>query len=292
MLICEGVTLRALTWALIVAGAVGVPRCSSAGERTDELAMPAAEQHMADGETAMAQADYPTAIAHFKVAVELAPTKPGPHLMLGLAYAASNDCAAAVPELEMYFNLKKSDHRPTAARALDDCLARLKPPPGSSSGSTSAPPTSSQTTETTPSRPALPAAVLATPPLAARAVESRAATLHPRRRVATWVVGGVGLGLLAGSLAAGLLANADYNRLSSSCAPDGSCSLAVLPDAHNLIDSGRAAGTASDVLLGIGGAAVVTSVVLFFVEGRHRGAQHASTRQSITDGPRSDPVLR
>jgi hypothetical protein len=99
---------------------------ASAGSRADELAVQA-EQHMADGETALSKAEYPTAIAHFRAAAVLAPDKPGPHLMLGLAFAASGDCRSAVSELELYTKLKKGDPRPAAVKALGDCRAKLAP---------------------------------------------------------------------------------------------------------------------------------------------------------------------
>lgn len=90
-----------------------------------------------------------------------------------------------------------------------------------------------------------------------------------KHRVATWVVGGAGVALLAGSLVAGLVADSQYNTLKNSCGADGACSTVTLPNAQSLIDSGHAAGLAADVMLAVGIAAVVAGVVLFFVEGRH-----------------------
>ena len=96
-----------------------------------------------------------------------------------------------------------------------------------------------------------------------------APSLFERHRVATWAVAGGGVALLAGSLIAGLVAHSRYGDLSGHCATDGSCNSTTVPNAQGWIDSGHAAGVASDALLGVGLAAVVTGVVLFFVEGRH-----------------------
>ncbi len=87
-----------------------------------------AEHHLAKGKQALSEADYPTAIAHFKSAVALAPSKPASHLMLGLALSASNDCASAIPELEQYLKLQTTDLHPEARRTLDGCRARAAPP--------------------------------------------------------------------------------------------------------------------------------------------------------------------
>lgn len=93
--------------------------------------------------------------------------------------------------------------------------------------------------------------------------------LFKRHRVATWIVGGTGVALLGGALIAGLAADGHYSYLGAHCAADGGCSATGVPDAQARIDSGRPAGIASDVLLGVGLAAVAASAALFFLEGRH-----------------------
>lgn len=107
-----------------------------------------------------------------------------------------------------------------------------------------------------------------------------------RHRIATWAVGGAGVGLLAGSLIAGLIANSRYGTLKSGCATDGTCNVATLPNAQSLIDGVHSAGLASDVLLGVGLAAVVGGVILFFVEGRHPAERHAAWRLAPSLGAR------
>jgi tetratricopeptide (TPR) repeat protein len=86
-----------------------------------------------------------------------------------------------------------------------------------------------------------------------------------RKRVATWVVGGIGVGLLAAALGTGVASQLDYNDLSSKCMAN-MCD----PSEQKKIDSGKRLAIATDVLWPIGAAAVVTGVVLFFVEGRHK----------------------
>lgn len=300
---------------LLIAIAVIVGVAGHATRARGENLAAQAEQHMAKGDAAMSQADYPAAIAHFKAAADLATGKPGPHLMLGLAYAASSACELAVPELELYFKLKKSDHRPAAVLALSDCRARLAPPPAPAPvvappepvaptiATRPEPPTPVVTLPPTePAKPP-PSPVVAPPttqpsthpspiitpstaPPASSSSTIRESTvdnrtvppLRHRHRVATWVVGGVGLGILAGSLAAMLVANAQYSTLNTVCDPSGSCNSASVPNAQNLIDSGRAAGRASDALLGVGLVAVAVGVVLFFVEGRHPTARKVASR--------------
>lgn len=97
---------------------------------------------------------------------------------------------------------------------------------------------------------------------------------RPRRRLYTWIVGGAGAALLVGALAAGLVAHSRYGDLQSNCAPDGACDAATVPNAQSWIDSGKAAALTSDVLLGVGAAAVVAGTVLYFVEGRRPSERH------------------
>ncbi len=100
-------------------------------------------------------------------------------------------------------------------------------------------------------------------------------SLSARRRLYTWIVGGTGAALLVGALAAGIVAHGRYGDLQSNCAPDGACDVVKVPDAQGLIDGGKASSLASDVLLGVGVAAVAAGVVLYFVEGRRLAERRA-----------------
>lgn len=96
-----------------------------------------------------------------------------------------------------------------------------------------------------------------------------------RRRIYTWIAGGAGAALLVGSIAAGLVAHSRHDDLQSNCTPDGACDAATIPDAQSWIGSGKAAALTSDVLLGVGAAAVAAGAVLYFVEGRRPTGRRA-----------------
>lgn len=108
-------------------------------------------------------------------------------------------------------------------------------------------------------QPATPPPVAAPPPVVP----------PPARRshVPSFVVGGVGLGLLLAALGTGVTAHLAYNDVASKCDPSLVCNGndTALVNEKNL---GHALTISTDVLLGIGGAALVTGVVLFIVEMR------------------------
>lgn len=85
-----------------------------------------------------------------------------------------------------------------------------------------------------------------------------------RHRRWTWIVGGVGLGVLAAALGTGIASQLSYNDLGSKCLNDV-CTSGL----SGQIDSGKQLALATDVLWPIGAAAMVTAIVLFVVEGRH-----------------------
>jgi tetratricopeptide (TPR) repeat protein len=86
----------------------------------------------------------------------------------------------------------------------------------------------------------------------------------PRARVATWVVGGLGVGLLLGAVASGTVAYVRYNNLQNDCGGGFSCPNVADLDARKT--AGKNAALATDVLWPIGVAAVVTAIVLYFYE--------------------------
>jgi tetratricopeptide (TPR) repeat protein len=101
----------------------------------------------------------------------------------------------------------------------------------------------------------------------------------PRARVATWVVGGLGVGLLLGAVASGTVAYVRYNNLQNDCGGGFSCPNVANLDARK--SAGKAATTATDVLWPIGAAAVVTAIVLYFYE-----VKKPASRASL------EPVIR
>ena len=74
----------------------------------------------------------------------------------------------------------------------------------------------------------------------------------PRRHVASWIVGGIGAGLLVAALGTGVTAHLAYNDLVTKCGGfvcnGGNQSL------RNEAGFGRALTISTDVLLGVGGA--------------------------------------
>lgn len=78
-----------------------------------------------------------------------------------------------------------------------------------------------------------------------------------------FVVMGAGGGVLVGGLVAALLSRGARSDLDALCASDGACP----PDSNweSLRDKGQRSARAADVLIGVGAAAAVTGVVLYFV---------------------------
>ncbi|MGZ3440919.1 MAG: tetratricopeptide repeat protein [Polyangia bacterium] len=114
------------------------------------------------------------------------------------------------------------------------------------------------------------------PPVAQPApAVSTAPSPHARTRRYTWIVGGIGAAVLVAALGTGVASQLQYNDLESKCS-GGTCDPATVANAQGKIDGGKRLALATDVLWPIGAAAVVTAVVLFFVEGRHADKHAAS----------------
>jgi tetratricopeptide (TPR) repeat protein len=92
----------------------------------------------------------------------------------------------------------------------------------------------------------------------------------PRRHVASWIVGGIGAGLLIAALGTGVTAHLTYNDLFMKCGGTVcSASDQTLRDEESF---GRALTISTDVLLAVGGATLVAGVILFIVEARKKPA--------------------
>ena len=105
--------------------------------------------------------------------------------------------------------------------------------------------------------------VVAPPPVAAPA---------PRRHVASWIVGGIGAGLLVAALGTGVTAQLAYNDLKMKCGGF------TCPGDQTLRDEasfGRALTISTDVLLAVGGVTLATGIILFIVEAKKKPASHA-----------------
>jgi tetratricopeptide (TPR) repeat protein len=204
----------------------------------------AARAHFQVGQSYYDEANYAEALKAFKEAHRLS-KRPALHYNIALCYERLDRYGDAITSLEAYLaevpeatdrklvegriaNLRERE-RERKQQEAREAAARPKPP------------------ETKPAAPAV--------------VEQPRPKPH---RVATWVVGGLGLGLLAGSAITGGLAQAQFNTLESHC-PGGACDGSVT---QADVDRGRTLAITTDVLWPIGLVAVGTAVALFFVEGR------------------------
>lgn len=113
----------------------------------------------------------------------------------------------------------------------------------------------------------------ATPPPIAAPPPVMAPSTRPRY-LPGLVVGGVGLSLLVAATGTGVSAQLAYNNLNAKC-PHMVCdgNVQQLRDDANI---GRPLAISTDVLLGVGGALLVTGVVLFVVELRHHSSPAAT----------------
>jgi hypothetical protein len=96
-----------------------------------------------------------------------------------------------------------------------------------------------------------------------------------RKRLYTWIVGGVGAAALLAALGTGVASQLQYGDLSSKCTGNV-CDPTAVDNAQKRIDTGKRLALATDILWPIGAAAVATGVVLFFLEGRHPHKERAS----------------
>ena len=108
----------------------------------------------------------------------------------------------------------------------------------------------------------LPPPVMAPPPVVV--------PTQPRRHVASWIVGSIGAGLLVAALGTGVTAHLTYNDLIMKCG--GTVCNGGDQSLRNEVSFGRALTISTDVLLGVGGAGLVTGIILFAVEARHKPA--------------------
>ncbi|MBI5525966.1 MAG: PEGA domain-containing protein [Deltaproteobacteria bacterium] len=103
------------------------------------------------------------------------------------------------------------------------------------------------------------------PPAAAKEVKPEGG------RVWTWVVGGVGVAAVGGGVAFGLLAKGAEDDLHSKSHDSAT--------AQDLADTAQQDALIANIMLGVGGGMIATSIVLFFVEGKLN--QTAEREQSI-----------
>ena len=222
-----------------------------------------AKAHFLAGQSYYDQASYTDALREFNEAYRISKR---PALLYNIArcFEALDQLADAVQMLQRYLeeDPTTSDREAveTRIRNLKERQARAKPPEPKP-----APPPTTVPPPTTAPPPTL---VAKSPP-----PPSAPPPAH-RKRVYTWVVGGIGLGALAAALGTDVASQLSYDDLKSKCTGNV-CDPNVVASAQHKIDQGKHLALATDILWPIGAAAVATGVVLFFVEGRHP-KEHAS----------------
>ena len=101
------------------------------------------------------------------------------------------------------------------------------------------------------------------PPPTATPTTTTTPTTTSNLRTWAWIAGGIGLaGIAVGSIA-GAVVMGDASTIHSQCQPDLSCS----PSGLNAASQSRVFGVISDVGFAVGGAGLVTSLVLFLLPG-------------------------
>jgi tetratricopeptide (TPR) repeat protein len=220
-----------------------------------------AKAHFLAGQSYYDQAAYADALKEFNEAYRISKR---PALLYNIArcYEGLDELDKAVASLQDYLaQSQTADDREPVQQRIKNLQGRLaarlpRHPPVERGEPKPAPPQ--------PTPPAPPATATAAPPATASAPASKPA---PRKRVWTWVVGGIGIGALAGALGTGIAAQMDYSDLNSHCMMNV-CSGNLAGEAS----SGKQLALATDVLWPIGAVAMVTAIVLFVVEGRHAPA--------------------
>ena len=222
-----------------------------------------AKAHFLAGESYYDQASYTDALREFNEAYRISKR---PALLYNIArcFEALEQYDDAVHMLERYL---QEDPQTTDRESVETRIKNLKQREAAQKKATPPP-------APAPAAPVKPATTATTATTAAATRTSAAAPAPHRKRLYTWIVGGVGVAALAAALGTGVASQLSYNDLSSKCSGNV-CNPATVPNAQSKIDSGKKLALATDILVPVGAAAVATGVVLFFVEGRHK-REHAS----------------
>jgi tetratricopeptide (TPR) repeat protein len=115
----------------------------------------------------------------------------------------------------------------------------------------------------------------------------------PRHRFWTWIVGGVGLGAMAGAIVTGAIAHSEQAKIDAKC-PGGVCQDGYLASAQDRQDTVDNLRLTTNILLIAGGATVAAGVALFFVEPLFKKNERADVQVSfvpVTDGESTGLVV-
>jgi tetratricopeptide (TPR) repeat protein len=243
MPVTRGALLLAILWL------AAAPAAAAAMSEEEERA----KAHFLAGQSYYDQASYADALKEFNEAYRISKR---PALLYNIArcHEALDQVPEAVAMLERY--LHEAPDTPDR-NAIEARINNLKARPRKT------PPSSGE-----------PALVPASTPAASAASASSAPPSPPRRRVWSWVTGGVGVAALGAALGTGIASQLAYNDLEAACTHNH-CDPATLADAQGRVDRGKSLALATDILWPIGAAAVATATILFFVEGRHPASRHA-----------------
>ncbi len=235
----RGLAIAAIVYAVVA------PAAARALTEEEERA----KAHFLAGQSYYDQASYGDALREFNEAYRLS-KKPALLYNIARCHEALEQYGDAIKMLERYL---QEEPDTTDRAAVETRIANLKE--------------RQSRLQKMPSEPREPV----TPPPVAPTVtptQPPAPSLWHRKRLWTWIVGGVGLGALAAALGTGVASQVTYNDLGNKC-PGGHCDPATVPDAQSRIDRGSKLALATDVLWPVGAAAVAAGVALFFLEGRH-----------------------
>ena len=288
--------LMTVLW-LVLLASVG-----ASAARADDLE--AAKAHYKAGESYYDQASYADALKEFQEAYRLSGR---PALLYNVARCMEQlgRFDDAITALEKYLradpkakdrvtieqrivNLKarRDEQRARAAAPASPATAPTSPTSPASPASPASPPAAVATAEqpapasdVAAHEPPAPAAQDASPAPGTPPVGVVEAAPRPepkrsvgRRRVATWVIGGLGLGLLAGAVVSGAIAQSRYSSLENECPGD----VCTDPAYRTRVDAGRKAALATDILWPVGAACVIVGTVLYFFEGKPKADKRAA----------------
>ena len=132
-----------------------------------------------------------------------------------------------------------------------------------------------------------PAPIAATPPPRPLPPQVRTAD-NSGGRTWTWVVGGIGVGALAGGAVAGLAFKSADDAYKQRLADDPT----VFPSLKGQYDANKTLGRDATILVVAGGVLLATSVVLYFFEPKWNGseARHAAEESKLDVGFAAAPV--
>jgi tetratricopeptide (TPR) repeat protein len=243
--------MRLVVAALWVATlAYAVPAAAQSPTQADEEA---AKAHFLAGQAYYEQANYTDAVKEFNEAHRLS-KRPDLWYNVSVCYERLRRWDDAIAALQQYLQ-----ERPNAADrgVIESRIAHF-----------------TERRDADQAQAATPPPIAAPPPVVGPGTRPR--------YVPGLIVGGVGLSLLVAATGTGVSAQLAYNDLNTKC-PHMVCdgTNQQLRDDANL---GRPLAISTDVLLGVGGALLVTGVVLFVVELRHHATAPAGARTQLFSG--------